>query len=128
MPRYPKGVERPSLGELRQRRRDSYRKHYYESGGKLRDRGRYLRRTYGITLEEYQRMLEEQGGVCAICERPETRMNRSGTAQEVLCVDHDHETGEVRGLLCHDCNTALGKFGDDPQVILRAAAYLIPNS
>jgi hypothetical protein len=75
-----------------------------------------LRRKYGTTLAEYGQLLASQGGVCAICcEAPEGYE---------LHLDHCHVTGRVRGLLCARCNTALGKFRDDP-VILRAAVNYI---
>jgi len=61
-----------------------------------------LKRDFGITIEEYDAMLTKQGGVCAICKRPPNK-NR-------LAVDHDHTTGEVRGLLCPSCNRAVGYF------------------
>lgn len=60
-----------------------------------------LKRKYGITLAEYDQMLEEQHGVCAICGGADPSGRR-------LAVDHDHETGKVRGLLCTSCNTRLG--------------------
>lgn len=60
----------------------------------------YLRREYGITLEQYRAMFEAQAGACAICGKPENG--------RVLAIDHNHETGEVRGLLCGTCNLALG--------------------
>ena len=61
-----------------------------------------LRRAFGLTLEQYQEMFEAQGGLCALC-------NQEGQ-RRLLAVDHDHVTGRIRGLLCHICNTALGKF------------------
>ena len=84
---------------------------------KQRDRANYLKRKYGMTLEDYDRLLVEQGGGCAICGRPP----RDDIA---LHVDHDHETGRVRGLLCFPCNNTLGDFGDDPIRLYVAAAYL----
>ena len=76
-----------------------------------------LRRTYGITAEQYDEMFEAQGGVCAICGRPPKNMP--------LNVDHDHETGEVRGLLCWSCNhRVLGAVRDSIELLQRAAAYL----
>lgn len=76
-------------------------------------------RTYHITPEQYFTMLSEQGGVCAICgELPSTGMGKA------FHVDHDHATGVVRGLLCHECNTGLGKFKDDSRLVEMAAAYL----
>lgn len=67
-------------------------------------RARDLMRRYGITLAEWDALLERQGGHCAFC--PATVGFRGGR----LLVDHDHETGAVRGLLCYRCNTALGWF------------------
>ena len=84
---------------------------------KRRDRAGHLRRRYGITLEDYDRMLETQGGGCAICGRP-PRTDIS------LHVDHDHETGRIRGLLCFPCNNTLGDFKDDPKRLYAAADYL----
>ena len=68
---------------------------------------------YGIGLQEFTSLLFTQGGLCAACNR------RPGTQ-----VDHDHTTGEVRGILCLECNAALGALRDDPEKILRAIAYL----
>lgn len=78
----------------------------------------YLRRNYGIGLDEYNEMLEKQGGRCAICLcRPRTRN---------LAVDHDHLTGALRGLLCGRCNHGLLQFAQEDIVILkRAVEYLI---
>lgn len=77
-----------------------------------------LTRKYGISLDEYDRMLEEQGNECAVCDRtPEDNGRR-------LAVDHNHSTGEVRGLLCDQCNVALGKLQDSPALLRNALAYL----
>jgi hypothetical protein len=81
-------------------------------------RANHLMRKYGITLADYERLLAVQGGVCAICRTDRT--SRWGT----LCVDHDHESKHVRGLLCTDCNLAVGKMRDDADLFRRAAAYL----
>ena len=74
---------------------------------------------YGITIEDYNDMFEKQKGVCKICALPQTnkRFNH-------LCVDHDHETGKVRGLLCDPCNRAIGLFKDDPRLLNKASQYL----
>lgn len=66
---------------------------------------------YGLTPESYAELLDAQGGVCAICERPPP-------GERMLAVDHDHDTGEVRGLLCSNCNTALGLLGDNAASLL----------
>jgi hypothetical protein len=73
---------------------------------------------FGLTVEDYQAMLAAQGGVCAICGTPPTDRRR-------LAVDHNHETGAVRGLLCVPCNQALGRFKDSPDVLAAAAMYLL---
>lgn len=81
-----------------------------------------LRRYNGMSERAYNLMLATQGGVCAICRNPET-VTRNGVIRP-LCVDHDHKTGEVRGLLCVGCNSALGYLGDDPDLLRRAAEFL----
>lgn len=80
----------------------------------------FLKRTYGITIDDYERMLSDQGGCCAICHRPETGC----AAKKYFSVDHCHETGKVRGLLCSMCNLAIGYLNDHPGVIRRAAEYI----
>ncbi|MFC9995750.1 endonuclease VII domain-containing protein [Nocardia sp. NPDC127526] len=76
---------------------------------------RKLRGRYGITRDRYLQLLDDQGGVCAIC----------NSADAALVVDHQHGgSGQVRGLLCHGCNTGLGLLKDDPATLYRAAEYL----
>lgn len=82
----------------------------------------FLRRTYGISAADYNAMLAEQAGVCAICSKPESMEIRGSVV--ALAVDHDHETGAVRGLLCAPCNRALGMFQDSPALLDAAKAYL----
>lgn len=95
-------------------RRKEYFKKYFKS-----DHGynKHLQRQFGITVEVYNDMLARQGHVCAICNQP----CRSGRR---LAVDHSHRTGEVRGLLCLDCNTAIGKLQDSSVIAYQAARYL----
>lgn len=76
---------------------------------------------YGITEDQYGEMLREQDGRCAICREQPDGVGKTG---KVLHVDHDHKTGAVRGLLCRDCNPALGAFRDSPELLRRAAEYL----
>lgn len=66
-----------------------------------------IKHRFGITGEEYDRLLETQGGMCALCGQPET-VSHNGQTPSMLAVDHDHETGAVRGLLCFRCNVGLG--------------------
>jgi hypothetical protein len=81
-----------------------------------------LKTQYGMTPAEHDLLLASQGGVCAICGASESTV-RNGKVQR-LTVDHDHQTGVVRGLLCNRCNRALGLFGDDPIVMRRALSYV----
>ena len=81
-----------------------------------------LKRNYKVTLEWYQKTLAEQNNVCAICAKPETTQIRNKTI--AMAVDHCHTTGKVRGLLCTQCNRALGLFGDDPAALQAAIGYL----
>lgn len=83
-----------------------------------------LKRDFGITLEIYQEMLIEQNNVCAICKNPETRRNQISGEINSLAVDHCHETGKVRGLLCFACNGSIGKFNDSIELLQKAIEYL----
>jgi len=85
---------------------------------------RWWLRQYGLTGEQYDQLLNEQGGLCAICRRPERNMDARTGDPRRLSVDHCHKTGAVRGLLCGPCNRGLGSFDDDPDNFDRAAAYL----
>ena len=80
---------------------------------KLSNRKSHLKRKYGLTLEEFDELLASQGGGCAICGRPDADN-----------VDHDHDTGRVRGILCFKCNVAVGQMDDDGDRLIAAAAYL----
>lgn len=73
-------------------------------------------RRHGLVPEEYAKLLNEQGGVCAICRRTQHGKR--------LAIDHDHLSGRVRGLLCQHCNLALGQFQDDPLRLQAAIEYL----
>lgn len=81
-----------------------------------------LRKAFGITLADYNRMLEAQGHVCAICKQPEVEI-RKGKLQS-LGVDHCHSTGAVRGLLCIACNGGIARFKDRTDLLQSAIAYL----
>jgi hypothetical protein len=83
----------------------------------------YLKRTYGITIETYEHMLEDQNHRCKICGGEGFLMDRDRHKIK-LVVDHCHVTGAVRGLLCHNCNRALGLLKDSKETLLSAIAYL----
>lgn len=80
-----------------------------------------LRRRYNMTLDDYEQMLIAQNGVCAICEGPP---RGRGADEDRFHVDHCHETGRVRGLLCSPCNTAVGLLDEDAKRALRLAQYI----
>jgi hypothetical protein len=82
-----------------------------------RDREQHLQRRFGISLDDYAELFEAQGGGCAICGRPPA----DGKS---LHVDHQHESGTVRGLLCFTCNGALGMLNEDEEVLARAFDYV----
>lgn len=94
-----------------QRWRDSHRDAHVAA-----IRRRNLRKMYGITVEQYDQMLVEQNGGCALCEKPPDKRR--------LSVDHDHATGKVRGLLCKHCNFMIGLAREQPKVFQAAIAYL----
>lgn len=75
----------------------------------------------GIAQTEYERLLAAQDGACAICRQTDIKGNRNHVR---FFLDHDHKTGRRRGLLCFSCNRAIGLLGDDPDRLLRAAAYV----
>lgn len=85
-----------------------------------------LKRKYGLTLEDYDAMVVAQDGRCAIC--PATEPGGPPDRRGFWHIDHDHMTGRVRGLLCLNCNTSLGRFGDSIEILQRAIDYLEKHS
>jgi hypothetical protein len=79
---------------------------------------RALKRLYGISLEQYKKMADAQMNCCAICGKHQKNFNHR------LAVDHCHETGKIRGLLCAKCNTGIGNFKDDIHLLGQAIEYL----
>lgn len=77
---------------------------------------RKLLKQYGLTMEIYERIVRRQQGLCAICRKPPNKQR--------LHFDHDHSTGQFRGLICGRCNWAMGKFEDDPNLLFNVIAYL----
>lgn len=113
-----------NIGQARAKKRAYY--HRNKSRIRAAQRAKYdpmreRESKYGLPAEQYVAMAEQQQGRCAICGKQPTGIGRAG-----LVVDHDHTTGQVRGLLCSACNTGLGKLGDTAEALERALAYLRP--
>lgn len=100
------------------KRRETEEKRREDPARKAYRRGWMLETKYNMTLEAFDALSEAQGHVCKICGEPEAPH---------LFVDHDHVTGEVRGLLCNKCNAGLGMFRDCPEHLENAAEYLRKN-
>jgi hypothetical protein len=77
-----------------------------------------IKRRHGMTRSDYEKIYNEQSGLCAICGQPP----REG---KKLCIDHNHDTGAIRGLLCRNCNAAIGQLNDDIGMLKKAIQYLI---
>ena len=90
--------------------------------GQRVNRAACLKWKYGLTLVDYDTMFETQGGVCAICGKPEIATT-NGIVKR-LAVDHDHDSDKVRGLLCFKCNSMVGFVRDDSDIFLKASEYL----
>lgn len=82
----------------------------------------HLRKNYGITIDEFDALLRSQNGRCAICS---VRLERGGSKAVAACVDHCHDSGTIRGILCGHCNTGIGLFRDDPMRLAAAREYLL---
>jgi hypothetical protein len=97
------------------RAREKERRRAYYEANKEHLRARRQQRCYGLTRADYEALLAAQGGVCPLCGK---------RSEKTLCVDHCHETGTIRGLLCRQCNFALGCFTDSQAAMMAALAYL----
>lgn len=101
-----------------ERERANDKAHYHST--KERHRDAFLRRTYGVTLPEFEAMVAEQGGRCYLCRQEPVGLSHCS----VLHMDHNHDTNKPRRPICQNCNQGLGKFMDDPELLEAAAAYL----
>ena len=104
-------------GDCRFCKREKHKAWSKTSHGRVVKRNGILAREFGLSANDYARMLAEQGGVCAICGAPPTEGRR-------LHIDHCHDSGKVRALLCSKCNTFLGLADDDPERMRAAANYV----
>lgn len=95
----------------------TYQREFYQNN-KRRAYWRNVKAKYGLVEDEVHQLLEDQNGECALCERP---LEFDGNK---LHIDHCHETGRIRGLLCMPCNVALGMLGDNEVGLTRALNYI----
>ena len=113
-------IDAKNAAQLRYRQSDKYREAYLKS---------HLKRTYNITLEDYQALLAIQNYQCAICKIDgDYRSWKDGRQQRIpFCVDHCHNTGQVRGLLCNKCNVAIALLNENINSLTNAINYLMEN-
>lgn len=95
---------------------------YKKRSGSIRDYK--LKKLYGLTRLQYDEIFQAQGGVCKICGKSESGRDMTGGEIRDLSVDHCHASNRVRGLLCARCNSAIGLFNDDPELLRAAADYV----
>ncbi len=127
-----KGGRRPVCAKcIRKQQKERYAKNPEKGRTKQREYNRLhpennrkcnLKKKYGITKEYYNLIFQQQGGVCLVCGKSETVMFRGKI--KYLAVDHNHQTGKIRGLLCQKCNQALGLLGENPVIIKSLLGYL----
>lgn len=90
----------------------------------IRCKGYSLKQNYGITIREYEALYSKQNGRCAVCGIEGKPFDSSNGKTNTLAVDHDHNTGKIRGLLCSSCNRGLGFMKEDPKILQAALLYL----
>ena len=96
---------------------------YRKRTGQARNTSEVCRRLH-TTPEQYYKMMQEQDNKCAICKCEETRKSRTSGKICALAIDHNHDTGRIRALLCHSCNTGIGKFKENKELLKAAIEYL----
>lgn len=107
--------KRPEIKAAYRKWNDRYRSTEH---GRGKVNNYFLNKLYGITIEKYNEMFLSQNRCCAICSMDQSLLTKR------LCVDHNHETGEIRALLCSSCNTAIGLFKENESLLLKAIGYL----
>ena len=106
------------------KKKDNARAIAWHKANPEKSRNNALKYNHGITLKQYQKLWDAQRGLCAICGGPETIIDARTKQLRWLSVDHNHETGKVRALLCANCNTTLGLVMENPEILQKAIDYL----
>lgn len=111
--------DREYYHKTREQRLNLNKKRYKENKQWFFDNNKkyVLKKKYKLSLEEYQRMFDLQEGLCFLCKQ-------KGEDNRLLCIDHNHNNGKIRSLLCGSCNRGLGLFKDNPNLLERAAEYI----
>ena len=104
--------------EQKEKYKEKQREKYYTENGVLNYRKNILKRYYGIKIEDYNRIFDEQNGCCKICNRHQSEFKRA------LSVDHCHNTNTIRGLLCNSCNRGIGYLQDSVELLKSSIEYL----
>lgn len=128
---YDRKYKKQNAEMLREKSKKSYYKDHEQSKAKIRERNKAayqrdpkafrasrLKSVYGISLNKYEEMVQQQEGKCAICKKRQSEEKRR------LSIDHCHNTGQIRDLLCSRCNLGIGYFRDDPDLLIEAACYI----
>ncbi len=118
-----KAVRRRAEDQLFRKKKNDYSKEWRIKNSEkmaIYKKKSILKNTYGISVKEFDSMINKQKGGCALCGKSNPRSNN----KTGLCIDHNHATGKVRGLLCDKCNRGLGLFNEDVDVLKKAIIYL----
>ena len=99
-------------------------KQYWNSRTPKKRLEQHIKYKYGLTPEEFLKMWNLQKGLCAICNSALPDLQVYDDRRRGYAIDHNHDTGEVRGILCIHCNSLLGMSGDNPEILLKAVEYL----
>lgn len=126
--KYQKIYNKKYAADPKNRQRILQAKSKYNNRQDLKNKrkGYKLKSKFGMTLDEYNKMFQEQNGLCKLCSKPETARHRCGDKIQVkdLSVDHSHKTGKIRGLLCSCCNRALGYAQESIEILENMIKYL----
>ena len=115
---------RRNQAELDRKKKHAEYQRKYLAKNKDKQKHQDLIKKYGISLDQYKEQHQVQSGVCAICGNPETIVDKRSKRVRHLAVDHNHTTGQIRGLLCMGCNQGIGNFQEDLDRLKKAVTYL----
>ena len=124
---YPLAYYEKNKEKINARNRTNQKLPHNVEKRRLRAKNKWLKQQFGITEDQYNEMSLKQNHLCAICFKPETSYDPTWKKVKKLAVDHCHETGKIRGLLCGRCNMSIGRFEDSIKILESAISYLKNN-